>query len=79
MRELRATPHGKDDERKRLHTTGVGRGTIVLEADPSPGRVPLVRASPLAPARDEDRARARALARLLSHRGEVRFDVRPAT
>jgi hypothetical protein len=30
-----AAPHGKGDQRKRLHTTGVGRGTIVLEADSS--------------------------------------------
>jgi hypothetical protein len=30
-----AAAHGKDDARKRLHTTGIGRGTIVLDADAS--------------------------------------------
>jgi len=28
-----AAPHGKHDARKLAHTTGIGRGTIVLEAD----------------------------------------------
>ncbi len=28
-----AAPHGKHDARKQAHTTGVGRGVVVLEAD----------------------------------------------
>jgi hypothetical protein len=30
-----AAPHGKDDARGRGGATGVGRGVIVLDADPS--------------------------------------------
>ena len=30
-----ASPHGKDDTRKKTHATGVGRGTVVLETNAS--------------------------------------------